>query len=97
MSTLGIGVRVFIGWCPDAVCRLEPGARLRVGVIDDGPILPGVRLLIPGEGVRINHVTLWRVFRFDDGTACWAAEHLLTPINDGDETIETHADQAVTA
>ena len=85
MTALGIGVRVFIGWC--ATDWLQPGvdARAKRGVIIAGPIIHAGSKRNPFWAVDVDN------YRVIDIT-----ESILTPIDDG-ETQETEQREEVTA
>lgn len=101
MSTLGIGTRVFVGWCPDDQLALELifDGRLKRGAIIGGPFLPGVRLRDSVNGDRVHipagHVR-WNVM-LDCGKGASFDESMLTPIDDGDQTIEAPQEEELTA
>jgi len=83
MSILGIGVRVWCGWCPAGeVSSRAVDGRLQPGVIAGGPFPPGTWKEPDGTLWRSNKQT-WNV-DLDSGVALMAREDLLTPIDDTD-------------
>lgn len=96
MGTLGVGVRVQIGWAPDSHCgRSGKRSRLKVGVIVDGPVRAGEWYpvyLTPGYGLRnASGNTAWVVW-LDEGRYAAATEPYLIPL-DGDDDAETDAER----
>lgn len=87
MTALGIGVRVWVGWCPDHENDTHVGSSTGTGVIIDGPNEPGVYETGCGLG-RYDERT-WRVLMDFDFNRFWVVESLLTPIDDSSETVET--------
>lgn len=84
MSTLGVGVRVWVGWCPDGRCDpFSRGARCQIGRIVDGPFPPGGYMTGFGINITENH---WMVAIGDE--EYHAAESMLFPIDDGDPAAE---------
>ena len=101
MKTLGIGVRVFVGWCPedDIGDAVRVDGRLQRGTITDGPFRSGGRVICAYTGKRVYFEpgrTHWNV-ALDNGGEVGACETLLTPIDDGDETVEVSDAREVTA
>lgn len=80
MTALGIGTRVWVGWCDqeDLVGEYAGSARLRQGTVVDGPFAPG-------SGGWCIRTTFWLV-DLDGGRRVAASESLLTPIDDDSET-----------
>lgn len=101
MTALGIGVRVWVGWCPDddlgADIRVD--GRLQRGTIVAGPFRSGDRVISAYTGERVYFEpgrTNWNV-ALDNGGHVGACETLLTPIDDGDEVVEVSDAREVTA
>lgn len=83
---LGIGVRVYTGWCPNSdmtVITTDP--RTRIGTIVDGPVLPGKRFPPPYSFVTNGGTTTAWVVLFDNGVTFGAREEVLFPLDDGDD------------
>lgn len=78
---LGIGVRVWCNWCaPEEVYGGDFDPRLKHGVIADGPHLPGE--VVYGY---IFKEKKWKVLI--DGGEFAVSEDMLTPIDDGEESV----------
>lgn len=97
-KSLGIGVRVYIGWTPPHERTNDHGSPCcRCGTITDGPYPPEAVLWEHGflQYINSNKETMWGV-QPDDRPSCWSVESLLTPIDDDGETVtdeqeaETH-------
>lgn len=90
MNTLGIGARVWIGWTP-AVCCTGPSerARLKTGTIIKGPAEPWQ--LVTPDG-KLNRFRMWMV-QPDGAAVVWAAEELLSPIDDGEDAVLRSTDR----
>lgn len=87
MATLGPGTRVYIGWCAvdrDAYVS-ETAALCRTGTILDGPFPRGTirddkrGLVLPATGWLV------RIDDFEYAGDTYVSEHLLFPIDDGDD------------
>lgn len=87
---LGIGVRVYVGWCPDSHIESEADPRCKTGTITEGPWQPGeqVELIKSGETGVLPGPCLWWVVTLDTGEAVTARESILTPIDDNDPPAE---------
>jgi len=85
VTALGIGVRVWVGWCPDHCLAADilVDGRLQSGTITDGPF-------------HFSGWTGWNV-ALDSGGAIGANEIVLSPINDGDAGVEVSDAREVTA
>ena len=84
-TTLGVGVRVWVGWCPDDAIDALFDGRCKTGTIIAGPWKDG-DLVIESYTARRKIVsgTRWNV-NLDDGSAVNADESMLYPINDGEQ------------
>lgn len=74
-TELGVGTRVFVGWCPDAYsCKeiVNFDGRCKTGTITSGP-----------DEFPCRH---WDV-KFDEGPEYGVAEYLLQPIDSDPETL----------
>lgn len=96
MTTLGIGTRVWIGWCPPHENpRQADWARLRTGTIKRGPVHVtsdqiGRRVYVFSYQFRVQYAATYWHIAVDGGGDVAAEEWMLTPIDDG----ETEADRA---
>lgn len=82
MKTLGVGVRVWIGWVPAGdVEHGHTDSRLSTGTITAGPYGPG-RITTYADGIpRMLKERAWNV-QLDDGPVQGIVERILTPIDD---------------
>ena len=101
MTALGIGVRVWIGWCADDELGgdIRVDGRLQRGTIVAGPFRSGDRVICAYTGKRVYFEpgrTNWNV-ALDRGGQIGADESLLTPIDDGDAGVEVSDAREVTA
>lgn len=84
MKTLGVGVRVWIGWCDPSTCPGNEDARLKTGTVVAGPFPAGT---YPIPGTRcVNALTVWHVQIDGLGLRGRVAvsERVLFPIDDDD-------------
>lgn len=95
MSTLGVGVRVWIGWCPGSqvVGAAARRARLRRGVIVGGPYPAGTMRTEYDEIEFPSKFTTWAVRA--DGALFIVDEALLFPIDDGEESEPREVEEPV--
>lgn len=84
-AELGVGTRVWLGWCPDdEIGETAPAdARCKAATIVEGPILPGTLVMMPDgrEGTTHPQLNSWNV-RLDTGDELMATEDVLYPIDD---------------
>lgn len=87
MATLGIGVRVYVGWTANAS---RPGLVCQQGVVVNGPYPAGTvvgrRYRLPGRS--------WKV-ALDSGARVGAVEKLLTPIDPDTPAIQTEREELI--
>lgn len=86
MTTLGVGVRVFIGWAPDRL--VVPGSevhRCQRGVIVSGVHPPGSLAFAVNGKLGKTARPFWGVRVDGTSREVYAAEELLSPIDDGDQ------------
>jgi len=83
MSTqLGVGVRVFVKWCPRDQCADAEDAVTGYGRITGGPFPPGLFVAGRARVARFPWPS-WNV-AMDSGARISVAEQLLEPVDDGD-------------
>lgn len=85
-AALGIGVRVYIGWCASEQINGPDDPRLHTGTIIDGLRPPGMYEDGSG-GAFIAPYQSWKV-AVDGGSQSWIAQMLLTPIDDDRDAAE---------
>lgn len=83
-GALGVGARVFVGWCPDSHVHGPGDGRLKRGTLEAGPYEPGTILHFVNGPIKTGS-RCWRVF-IDGGCGPnMVCESLLSPLDDGDE------------
>lgn len=85
MAELGVGVRVWVGWCPDEECIPGSDGRCRNGTIDDGPIPPYTSFISACGRIFCCPAVAWFVVLDGEDHVRLIGEKLLYPIDDGGE------------
>lgn len=81
-GALGVGARVFVGWCPDSHVHGPGDGRLKRGTLEAGPYEQGTILHFVNGPIKTGS-RCWRV-HVDGLGPNMVCESLITPIDDDD-------------